>query len=98
MSDRPLPAEPLFTPKRPQARGVSVKNLMGHVAAGRLRFINVGNATRKKHRFTTYSLQTFIENQKVRETPKCPSSSAPQELLLRLSSPGRSVFWQYRSH
>src|SRR5271165_2269219 len=77
MNDRPLPAEPLFTPQGAAAKlGMSVKTLMSHVAAGRLRFINIGTKTRKIHRFTTYNLQTFIENQKVRETPKCQSISA----------------------
>lgn len=75
--NRPLPSEPLFTLKQAAARlGVSTKNLMGHIAAGRLRYINVGTKTRKQHRFTTYNLQTFIEEQKVREVP-CQSTSAP---------------------
>jgi hypothetical protein len=77
MTDRPLPPEPLFTPEGAAARlGLSVKNLMAHVAAGRLRFINIGTATRKVHRFTTYNLQTFLQKQKVKETP-CQSLSAP---------------------
>ncbi len=53
--------------------GISVKNMMEHVRAGRLRFINVGNATRKVHRFTPYSLELLIKNQKEREVPKCQS-------------------------
>jgi excisionase family DNA binding protein len=74
---RPLPVEPLMTTKEAAAKlGVSVKNLMAHVAAGRLRFINIGTMDRKVHRFTTYNLTTFIEKQKVTETP-CQSSSAP---------------------
>jgi hypothetical protein len=66
-----------MTPKEAAAKiGVSVKNLMAHVAAGRLRFINIGTMDRKVHRFTTYNLVTFIEKQKVTEAP-CPSSNAP---------------------
>ena len=78
MNNRPLPEEPLFTPKEAAEKlTMSVKTLMVHVAAGRIRFINIGTKTRKQHRFTTYNLQTFIENQKVRETPKCHFTSAP---------------------
>jgi hypothetical protein len=70
--------EPLFTPKAAAAQlGLSVKTLMAHVSAGNLRFINVGTATRKVHRFTSKNLATFIEKMKVRETPQCQSSSAP---------------------
>jgi hypothetical protein len=77
MNSRPLPAEPLMTPKEAAAKlGVSVKNVMAHVAASRLRFINIGTMHRKVHRFTTYNLTTFLEKQKVTETP-CQSSSAP---------------------
>ena len=68
--NRPLPAEPLITPATAAGKlGLSVKTLMAHVEAGRLRFINMGTETRKMHRFTTYNLQTFIEKQKVKETP-----------------------------
>ena len=78
MTDRPLPAEPLFTPQDAAAKlSMSVKTLMSHVRAGRLRFIDIGcGGVRKRHRFTTYNLQTFIENQKVREAPKCLFTSA----------------------
>jgi excisionase family DNA binding protein len=75
---RPLPDGPLMTPKEAAAKlGVSVKTIMAHVVAGRLRFINIGTMDRKVHRFTTYNLTTFIEKQKVRETPQCQSSNAP---------------------
>ena len=78
MSDRPLPAEPLLTLQEAAlVLNVSVKTLLAHVAAGNIRFINVGTKTRKQHRFTSQNLKTFIENQKVRETPKCQSTSAP---------------------
>ncbi|WP_126978511.1 helix-turn-helix domain-containing protein [Frigidibacter oleivorans] len=53
--------------------GISVKSVMSHVHAGRLRFINIGTAKRKSYRFTPKNLSTFIANQKVRETPKCLS-------------------------
>jgi hypothetical protein len=76
MTSRPI-REPLMTPKVAAAKlGLSVKTLMVHVAAGRLRFINVGTKTRKVHRFTDYSLEKFVESQKIREQP-CPSSSVP---------------------
>jgi integrase len=56
---RPLPDGPLMTPKEAAAKlGVSVKNLMGHVEAGRLRFINIGTMHRKVHRFTSYIIAT----------------------------------------
>ena len=78
MSYRPLPDEPLMTPNEAAAKlNMSVKTLMAHVASSALRFINIGTRTRKVHRFTTYNLQTFIENQKIRETPKCQSTSVP---------------------
>jgi hypothetical protein len=79
MTDRPLPVDPLFTPQEAATKlKMSIKTLMSHIRAGRLRFIDIGNGgVRKRHRFTTYNLQTFIENQKVRETPKCQSIVAP---------------------
>jgi|SRR5882757_7320969 len=79
MTDRPFPDEPLFTKIEAATKlNMSVKTLMEHVRAGRLRFINIGSGgVRKRHRFTTYNLQTFIENQKVREVPKCLSTNAP---------------------
>src|ERR1700722_927134 len=72
------PAEPLFTPQAAaQQLGLSVKTLMAHVAAGRIRFIDVGaGKVRKCRRFTAKNIATFVEKQKVRETP-CQSSSAP---------------------
>ncbi|WP_442967186.1 helix-turn-helix domain-containing protein [Rhizobium sp. GN54] len=79
--DRPLPAEPLFTPEEAATRlSISVKTLMKHVREGRLRYINVGTEGRKARRFSAYNLSTFIETQKVRETPKCPSTKAPKAL------------------
>jgi hypothetical protein len=79
MYSRPLSEEPLLTPKQAAAKlSMSVKTLMEHVRTGRLRYIDIGSGgVRKRHRFTTYNLQTFIENQKVREVPKCLSTSAP---------------------
>lgn len=44
MKDRPLPDEPLFTPKEAAAKlNMSVKTLMEHVRTGRLRFIDIGS-------------------------------------------------------
>jgi hypothetical protein len=78
MTLRPLPDEPLFTPKQAAARlGLSVKNIMDHVEAGNLRYINVGTGKRVIHRFTTYNLQTFLEERKVREKPACQSTNVP---------------------
>jgi len=43
VTDRPLPDEPLFTSQVAAAKlGMSVKCLMEHVRAGRLRFIDIG--------------------------------------------------------
>ncbi len=66
MTSRPLPAEPLMTACEAAGKlGMSVKTLKAHVASGQLRLINIGTATRKRHRFTTYNLTTFIEKRKV---------------------------------
>ncbi|GAB1581722.1 helix-turn-helix domain-containing protein [Phyllobacterium phragmitis] len=81
MRDRPLPSEPLMTAKEAAAKlNMSLKTLMKHVNEGRLRFINIGIGGRRQLRFTPYNLQTFLENQKVREVPKCPSTKAPKAL------------------
>lgn len=71
--------QPLFTQKEMAAKlNMTVKALMGHVRAGRIRYINIGNGEiRKRYRFTTSNMNTFIEKQKVRETPVCPSTSGP---------------------
>jgi hypothetical protein len=99
MTDHPLPPEPLFTTNAAAARlGVSVKTLMSHVAAGNLRFINVGTATRKVHRFTMKNLTTFIEKMKVRETPKCQSTSAPTKKHIPTTLKSGAIdFLEYRS-
>jgi excisionase family DNA binding protein len=70
--------EPLFTPKEAAATlKVSMKVLMEHVRSGRIRFIDVGaGKVRRCRRFTAKNIATFIEKQKVRETP-CQSSNAP---------------------
>lgn len=77
--DRPLPEEPLFTPKEAAAKlNMSLKNLMEHVRTGRLRFINIGaGKVRKRYRFTSYNLETFLENQKERMVPECQSTNTP---------------------
>jgi hypothetical protein len=71
--------EPLFTPKEAAAKlKISMKVLMEHVRFGRIRFIDVGvGKVRKCRRFTAKNIATFVEKQKVRETPKCQSTSAP---------------------
>ena len=77
MTMRPLPEESLFTPQEAAAKlNMSVKALMEHVRAGRIRYINIGSGNvRKRHRFTAYNLQTFIENQKIMEVPARQSTS-----------------------
>jgi hypothetical protein len=79
MINRPLPDKPLFTAQEAATKlNMSIKTLMSHIHAGRLRFINIGSGgVRKRYRFTTYNLQTFIEDQKVREVLKCQSTSVP---------------------
>lgn len=79
MTDRPLPDKPLFTKiEAAKKLNMSVKTLMEHVRTGRLRYIDIGSGgIRKRHRFTTYNLQTFLENQKRREVLQCQSTSAP---------------------
>ena len=73
-----MTAEALFTPKETAATlKISMKVLMEHVRFGRIRFIDVGaGKVRKCRRFTAKNIATFVEKQKVRETP-CQSSSAP---------------------
>jgi hypothetical protein len=81
------PPEPLFTPRAAAAQlGLSVKTLMAHVAAGNLRYINIGTMHRKVHRFTSKNLATFIEKMKVRETPKCQSTEAPSHRSTLMTS------------
>lgn len=72
--------------------GMSVKTLMGHVHAGRLRFINIGSAKRKSYRFTPKNLRTFIENQKEREVPKCQSFPTKKASIKSTSSFGVTGF------
>jgi hypothetical protein len=87
MTLRPLPDEPLFTLKQAAARlGLSEKNIMAHVKAGNLRYINVGTGKRVIRRFTIYNLQTFVEKRKVREKPACLSSSVPALKLTAMTS------------
>ena len=78
MTDLQTDDHPLMTATEAAGKlGMSVKTLMGHVHAGRLRFINVGTAKRKSYRFTPKNLRTFIENQKERAAP-CPSTNLPK--------------------
>jgi DNA-directed RNA polymerase specialized sigma24 family protein len=42
MINRPLPDKPLFTPQEAATKlNMSIKTLMSHIYAGRLRFINI---------------------------------------------------------
>jgi excisionase family DNA binding protein len=55
--NRPLPPEPLFTPKAAALRlGISVKTLLALVVSGKLRFIDFGTKKRRMYRFTEYNL------------------------------------------
>ena len=93
MTSRTLPELPLFTKAEAAAKlNMSVKALMEHIRTGRLRFINIGSGTqRKRHRFTSYNLMTFIENQKIREVPQCPSTSASKAKPTALTSNSKAV-------
>jgi len=74
-------------PKEAAAKlGMSVKTLLKHCDDGRLRFINIGTATRKVRRFTNKNLETFKQNQKVREIPKCLSISIKTHPSTAMSS------------
>ncbi|WP_442872907.1 helix-turn-helix domain-containing protein [Aurantimonas sp. C2-3-R2] len=74
-----MSTEPLHTPAETAAIiGISLKTLRDHVKLGRIRSIVVGSGTKRKtRRFTSKNIASFIENQKVRETPACPSTKAP---------------------
>jgi hypothetical protein len=91
VTDRPLPAEPLMTPREAAGKlGMSVKTLMAHVRSGQ-RFINIGTATRKRYRFTSYNLTTFIEKRKVRLEPPCPSSKTLEVPITGSTSGSKAV-------
>jgi hypothetical protein len=79
MTIRPLPDEPLFDLKQAAAKlNMSVKTLMGHVHAHRIRYINIGTgAKRKTYRFTEYMLEVFMDEQQVKRAPQCQSTSVP---------------------
>jgi hypothetical protein len=89
IGDPPL-HEPLFTLKEAAAKlNMSEKTAMAHVRAGRLRFINIANGkVRKRYRFTPKNLETFIQNQKVKEVPPCQSISvkAPHSIATTSNS------------
>ncbi|WP_430676915.1 helix-turn-helix domain-containing protein [Mesorhizobium album] len=78
--DRPL--EEQFKAKEAAKRlGISVKHLMRHIRAGRIRYINVAlpGASRKQYRFTDYILKQFSQKQQQREVPaSCQSIKAPK--------------------
>jgi hypothetical protein len=84
----PLTIEALFTPEEAAKKlHMSIKTMMAHVRAGRLRFINISTTTKnKRYRFTQKNLDTFIENQKVREVPKCQSTSKVKSIAMTSSS------------
>ena len=52
----------------------SVKTLLGHVASGALRYVNLGHGTKRpRYRFTDADLDDFIANQTRKDVP-CPST------------------------
>ncbi|WAJ26270.1 helix-turn-helix domain-containing protein [Antarcticirhabdus aurantiaca] len=75
-----MTTEPLHTlAETAKTLGISVKTLREHVNLGRIRSIIVGSGTKRKtRRFTDQNIASFIEKQKVRETPACQSSKAPK--------------------
>jgi hypothetical protein len=85
--------EQLFNAKEAAAKlGMSVKTLMAHVRAGRLRFINIANGTkRKRYRFTPKNIETFIQNQKVREVPLCLFTSTPKVPFTLMTSNSAAI-------
>ncbi|WP_430727188.1 hypothetical protein [Variibacter gotjawalensis] len=64
---------------------------MRHIRDGKLRFINVSTGKRKRYRFTQKNLLSFIENQKTRDQPKCPSISPKTARRRSISSTSRSM-------
>jgi hypothetical protein len=70
------PLEHLYTPQEVAKQlGMSVKTLHEHARAGRIRYVPKGGGTKRPRRmFTAKNIQSFIERQKVREVPLCPST------------------------
>jgi hypothetical protein len=83
-----------MTPKQAAAQlGLSVKNLMEHVAAGNIAYVNIGTKTRKIHRFTATAPHAFMASQTVKEDPKCLSLKGPALKHTAMSSkPGAVDF------
>ncbi|QKC74188.1 MULTISPECIES: helix-turn-helix domain-containing protein [Mesorhizobium] len=78
--DRPL-EEQFGTKEAAKRLGISVKHLVRHVRAGRIRYINVAlpESSRKQYRFTPYILKQFAQKQQQREVPaSCQSIKAPK--------------------
>lgn len=94
---KPVPAPsgdpPLMTLAEAAKRlGISTKTLREHVSAGRIRYVNLGTEKRKAYRFTPKNLATFIEHQKIREVPKCPSFPTKKASIKSTSFFGATVF------
>lgn len=77
--DRP-PEEQFDAKEAAKRLGISVKLLMKHVKAGRIRYINVAGpgSSRPRYRFTDYILKVFQSKQQKREVPKCQSVKMPK--------------------
>jgi hypothetical protein len=73
-----MPPEPLHSSKEAaKILGMAVKTLNEHARMGRIRYIKKGGGTKRPRRmFTSKNIQSFIERQKVREVPACPSTGS----------------------
>ena len=93
MFDRALPLEDLMKAEDAAKKlGICVKTLMGHVDAGRLCYINIGNAKRRQLRFTGQDVTSFIESQEVVEVPRYQSFPAKNVFTKSTLSFGATLF------
>jgi hypothetical protein len=72
----PPPPDGLRTPREAARKlGCSIKTLLGHIASGALRYVNLGHGTKRPRRmFTDADLDEFVANQTRKDIP-CPSTS-----------------------
>jgi hypothetical protein len=72
--------------------GCSVKTLRGYVAAGRLRYVQIGHGTKRLRRmFTDADLDEFIANQTRKDSLVCPSSSTRARPSTNMTSGGEVI-------
>ena len=63
---------------------ITEEKLLGFAHSGAIRYINVGNGSKRpRYRFTDADIEDFIENRKRQGIPQCQSSKPP--------SPRRSI-------